>query len=273
MFILLICLIESDLFELFCYCFYSWKQHLLERKEIAEVTKETNNILVHNILPVHVAELYLNRQLRNELYSEEYDNCSVMFATVTNFDKTTDSLESEQNVLKTLNEIICEFDEKLLTFNGYQKIEKIKVAGWTYMVACGLDPGRGDSTSSYNNGMLDGRRSLNMSAYTQSSHRKSRELPARKQKISLRQSNNVVIVLAEFALELMKVLKKFSDKSFADSDPLQLRVGISHGKVMAGVVGSSKPLYDIWGNAVNMASRMDSTGIGGAIQVNQQFII
>ena len=38
---------------------------------------------------------------------------------------------------------------------------------------------------------------------------------------------------------------------------------------MAGVVGSSKPHYDIWGNAVNMASRMDSTGIPGYIQVTQ----
>lgn len=38
--------------------------------------------------------------------------------------------------------------------------------------------------------------------------------------------------------------------------------------VTAGVVGSSKPLYDIWGNAVNMASRMDSTGTTGKIQVN-----
>lgn len=36
---------------------------------------------------------------------------------------------------------------------------------------------------------------------------------------------------------------------------------------MAGVVGSSKPLYDVWGNAVNMASRMDSTGKPGKIQV------
>lgn len=39
---------------------------------------------------------------------------------------------------------------------------------------------------------------------------------------------------------------------------------------MAGVVGSSKPLYDIWGNAVNMASRMDSTGIPGYIQVTEE---
>lgn len=48
-----------------------------------------------------------------------------------------------------------------------------------------------------------------------------------------------------------------------------LYLGISHGKVMAGVVGSSKPLYDVWGNAVNMASRMDSTGIPGKIQVTK----
>lgn len=46
--------------------------------------------------------------------------------------------------------------------------------------------------------------------------------------------------------------------------------GISHGKVMAGVVGSSKPLYDVWGNAVNMAARMDSTGLPGHIQVTEE---
>jgi hypothetical protein len=52
---------------------------------------------------------------------------------------------------------------------------------------------------------------------------------------------------------------------------IQIFPGISHGKVMAGVVGSSKPLYDVWGNAVNMASRMDSTGIPGKIQVYISF--
>lgn len=41
---------------------------------------------------------------------------------------------------------------------------------------------------------------------------------------------------------------------------------------MAGVVGSSKPLYDVWGNCVNMASRMDSTGTPGKIQVTHRFI-
>lgn len=50
---------------------------------------------------------------------------------------------------------------------------------------------------------------------------------------------------------------------------MYLSIGISHGEVTAGVVGSKKPLYDIWGDTVNMASRMDSTGELGKIQVTE----
>lgn len=44
--------------------------------------------------------------------------------------------------------------------------------------------------------------------------------------------------------------------------------GINIGSVVAGVIGARKPQYDIWGNAVNVASRMDSTGVLDKIQVN-----
>lgn len=43
--------------------------------------------------------------------------------------------------------------------------------------------------------------------------------------------------------------------------------GLNHGPVVAGVIGAVKPQYDIWGNTVNVASRMDSTGEAGKIQV------
>ncbi|XP_055593948.1 adenylyl cyclase X E [Uranotaenia lowii] len=248
---------------------YNWKRQLLKQKEEAEVTKQTNKILVENILPTHVAEIYLNRQLKNEFYSEEYkENVAVMFATITNMDINSDiSVENEKSVLKVLNEIICDFDEKLQHFDGYLKVEKIKVAGWTYMAACGLDPGRCDSSLfgiTRDSLMTNGRRSLNprISDVIHESQTVKN--------VSNRQSNNVTIIMTAFALELMKVLREFNNENFKQTNPGLLRVGISSGKVMAGVVGSSKPLYDIWGNAVNMASRMDSTGIPGKIQITEE---
>lgn len=267
-------MVNFHLKSLICFFFVSpglfvhrWKQKLVEKKKTAMITKKTNKVLVHNILPVHVAELYLSRQFRNDFYNEEYENVAVMFATIMNFETASDSIDSENNELKSLNEIICAFDEKLLSFPGLLKIEKIKVAGWSYMCACGLDPGRNDSISSFK-GLVDGRRSLNTNAHL-AINSAANATPPRTHKISLRQSNNAVITLVDFALDLMRVLKKISEENenFKEHPPLKLRVGISHGRVMAGVVGMAKPLYDIWGNSVNMASRMDSTGIPGMIQV------
>lgn len=52
---------------------------------------------------------------------------------------------------------------------------------------------------------------------------------------------------------------------------LRIYSGINVGPVVAGVIGVFKPHYDIWGNSVNVASRMDSSGVPGKIQVNFQF--
>uniref|UniRef100_A0A1L8DZY7 adenylate cyclase n=2 Tax=Nyssomyia neivai TaxID=330878 RepID=A0A1L8DZY7_9DIPT len=118
---------------------YNWKKQLLKKQEEAELTKDTNNFLVHNILPAHVAEIYINQKQRDELYHEEFDDVAVMFATITNFNFQADALN-------ILNGIICDFDERLLMRRRSVPIEKIKVAGWTYMAACGLQPRWGDSS-------------------------------------------------------------------------------------------------------------------------------
>ena len=56
----------------------------------------------------------------------------------------------------------------------------------------------------------------------------------------------------------------------ASGDGLRLRVGIATGPVVAGVIGRRKFIYDLWGDTVNMASRMESQGIPGSIQVTAQ---
>lgn len=70
---------------------------------------------------------------------------SIIFAAITNY-KTNASIETGD--LTVLNQIICDFDDILEAIKGPSKVEKIKISGWTYMAACGLEPGRGDSALS-----------------------------------------------------------------------------------------------------------------------------
>ena len=50
--------------------------------------------------------------------------------------------------------------------------------------------------------------------------------------------------------------------------PLEMRVGLASGSVVAGVIGERRILFDLWGDTVNIASRMESSGIPGRIQVS-----
>ncbi|VEL38014.1 unnamed protein product [Protopolystoma xenopodis] len=73
--------------------------------------------------------------------------------------------------------------------------------------------------------------------------------------------------LMDFAMNLITTLEEFNRQMF--SFKFELKVGYNIGEVTAGVIGTTKLLYDIWGDTVNVASRMYSTGQKGRIQVTQ----
>lgn len=71
---------------------------------------------------------------------------------------------------------------------------------------------------------------------------------------------------AHMALDMIDALARFNALRRCN---LQLRIGINSGEVVAGVIGKRKFIYDLWGMAVNLASRMESHGVAGRVQLTE----
>ncbi|KAH8341734.1 hypothetical protein KR074_010476, partial [Drosophila pseudoananassae] len=183
--------------------------------------KNQADMLLHNIIPKHVAE-----HLKNTAkYSENHHNIAIIFASIVNFNEMYDeSYLGGKEFLRVLNELIGDFDE-LLSRPEFRAVEKIKTIGSTFMAASGLDP----------------------------SHRGT--------------GDEHIHTLMEFSIAMQEVVDAFN-KDLLEFN-LILRIGMNIGDVTAGVIGTSKLYYDIWGDAVNVASRMDSTGLPNRIQVGK----
>lgn len=71
---------------------------------------------------------------------------------------------------------------------------------------------------------------------------------------------------ANMSLDMLFAIQDFNSSS---QYQLNIRIGISSGAAVAGIIGKSKFLYDLWGDVVNTASRMESHGIAGRIQLSE----
>ncbi|CDQ82967.1 unnamed protein product [Oncorhynchus mykiss] len=271
---------------------FLWKIEVHEQKEKVYEMRRWNEALVTNMLPEHVARHFLGSKKRDELYycrsstwfplhgkytvpqktftwihlelySQSYDEIGVMFASIPNFSDfyTEESINNGGiECLRFLNEIISDFDivqmlelacynnggtvcyyslfpmhATLLDESQFRCITKIKTIGSTYMAASGVTP-------NVSNGYAC----------------------LKKEELTDRERWQHLADLADFALAMKVTLMNINYQSFNN---FMLRIGLNKGGVLAGVIGARKPHYDIWGNTVNVASRMESTGVMGNIQV------
>uniref|UniRef100_H3AC32 Adenylate cyclase type 7 n=1 Tax=Latimeria chalumnae TaxID=7897 RepID=H3AC32_LATCH len=221
--------------EYYCRLEFLWKDKFKKEREEIETMENVNRLLLENVLPAHVAAHFIGENKKNEdLYHQSYDCVCVMFASVPDFKEfytECDVNKEGLECLRLLNEIIADFDE-LMSKPKFSCIEKIKTIGSTYMAAAGLSVTPGQENN------------------------QDRE----------RQHAQIGVVV-EFAIALMSKLDGINRHSFNN---FKLRIGINYGPVIAGVIGAHKPQYDIWGNTVNVASRMESTGELGKIQVTEE---
>jgi class 3 adenylate cyclase len=73
--------------------------------------------------------------------------------------------------------------------------------------------------------------------------------------------------IAAMALDMQDRITEFCSET---GKALSIRIGINTGPVIAGIIGTKKFIYDLWGDTVNIASRMESHGIPGSIQVTEE---
>jgi len=164
------------------------------------------------------------------VYSKTHKNVGVIFGSIVNFNELYD--EDFEGGIEFIR-ILSELIsdvDDLLEQKQFEDIVKIKTIGTTMMLASGLNIS--DEVNEKDTGR---------------SH---------------------LCQLMNFCVEMQNAVDNFNKDLL--NFQLVLRIGFNHGEVTAGVIGTTKRLYDIWGDTVNTASRMDSTGVPGRIQVSEE---
>ncbi|XP_076023401.1 adenylate cyclase type 8 [Genypterus blacodes] len=206
---------------------FLWRLQAQREVEDMRELREHNECLLYNILPVHVARHFLDR-----------------------------SKNDEELYSQSYDEVGVMF-ASIAGFNGYFEEKEIKHEGVDCLrllneIIAGFDELLEESYFNF----VEKIKTIG-SCYMAASGL----APDRQASMDEWNHLSELVLFALAMQETLKEINRHSAKNF------QLRVGIAHGPVVAGVIGATKPQYDIWGSTVNLASRMDTTGVSGRIQV------
>lgn len=177
------------------------------------------------------------------MIARDYPSATILFADLIGFTALTEGVPA-MTLVALLNELFSKFD----AIAAELQVEKIKTIGDAYMVVSGIPQHRDDHTE----------------------------------------------VCVRFAFRILDALDEFNVGRAASGLPaLGMRVGINAGSVVAGVIGESRApfalavcvccsrsarsgqrkfLYDVWGSATNLASRMETNGMSGRVHVSQAVV-
>lgn len=198
---------------------------------------ESAQQLLDNVIPPYIfAQLHQRGHKKLKAgtfcFANSVPDVAVSFASLTNFFKSyyREDYQGGESALKLLNTIICAFDD-LMKRPAFSSVEKIKTANDCYMIAAGLNQIQRDKQTN---------------------------------------KDQHIYELVEFDFALYDTLNEINEKYIIGLDKFEMKIGYYVGDVTAGIIGSRKPIYDIWGNTVNVASRMYSTGAIGQVQTAKE---
>lgn len=203
---------NSHLFQTLNHEIEQQRELIEQQHQKLEEEQKKSESLLHNILPVSIAERLKNNP---SVIADSFKNTTILFSDIVGFTEFSEAIPPDE-LVNLLNHVFSIFDR----LAEKHRLEKIKTIGDAYMVAGGIPAPRQDHADA----------------------------------------------VIKMAIEMQEGLTQFN---LENNQTFDIRIGIHTGTVVAGVIGIKKFIYDVWGDTVNTASRMESHGIPGKIQVSE----
>ncbi|XP_037085073.1 uncharacterized protein LOC119105707 isoform X2 [Pollicipes pollicipes] len=202
--------------------------------------KKRSDMLLYQMLPPTVAQ---QLKQRKQVSAETYESVTIYFSDIVGFTEMA-SESTPMQVISLLNALYRMFDSRIELYDVY----KIETIGDAYMVASGV-PQRAQEQQQA--GSLE-RLIFTTPCYKIMSHQ--------------RLGKDHAAEVASMALDLLHATENFVVPHMP-GERLQIRIGIHTGPVVAGVVGTKMPRYTLFGETVNITSKMEATGLPFKIHI------